>query len=136
MNDLVDNFANALQALFDHCGYVEDWVVFPVIDCRKHYWRVDASERQWCQHSPKREALVAAIEERTDGPMAFPEKHGQHFYSSEIYTQRFLSKWVFRGAEFVLVLENPRVDGNRWLACYRADHEVTIPAQSALSTSA
>lgn len=44
--------------------------------------------------------------------------------SWNIYTQRFLPKWVFRGAEYTMVCCDTGVDGNKYLGIFSNDQEV------------
>lgn len=121
--DIVDTFEKAKQAIFDHCGYKEDWRVIPLEDSRDHYWTVDELERSWCKHSPKKEGLEYWLGEHEDEY----GKYGDCLYKDEIYTQRFLPKWVYRGNEFTLVCVDTHSDDNQFLRIFRNDHEV-MPA--------
>ena len=31
--ELISNYENALQAIYDHVGFKEDWVIAPIDDC-------------------------------------------------------------------------------------------------------
>lgn len=124
MGDIVDAFEAAKQAIFAHCGYKEDWRVIPLEDTRDHFWTVDPGEKEWCKHSPKKEGLEYWLEEHEDEY----GKYGDHLYQDEIYTQRHLPKWVYRGKEFTIVCVDTHCDGNQFLRIFRNDHEVKLPA--------
>jgi hypothetical protein len=103
MNEVIDQYNAAKQAIFDHVGYVEDWVVIPLSDDREMFWRLEDSESFGTQ------LRYACTEEDLEN------ESGDFYYLDEIYTQRFLPKWVYRGAEFTIVCCNPGVDGNKFL---------------------
>ena len=82
--ELLNKHQAAQEELFKYFGYVEDWCAIPVDDATEYYWKIEGSE--------------------TDGNVQFAEeKHdldddcsGNH-YENEIYTNRHLPKWVYRG---------------------------------------
>ena len=50
----------------------------------------------------------------------------QNYYCDDIYTQRFLPKWVYRGEEYTMVCCNPHEDGNKFLRILDNSKEVKI----------
>jgi len=100
---MIDQYNAAKQAIFDHVGYVEDWVVIPLNDDREMFWRLEGGE-----------GFGGSLRyAETEGDLNDPAESA--CYVDEIYTQRFLPKWVYRGAEFTIVCCNPGVDGNKFL---------------------
>ena len=118
IDDIVDTFFDAREAIFEHVGYKEDWRVLPIDDSRDQFWTVDEHEREWVKFSPSREALVYWLDNDDYGP------HGDKLYENEIYTQRHLSKWVYRGEELTLVVADTHTDGNQYLQLFRNENEV------------
>jgi hypothetical protein len=45
-------------------------------------------------------------------------------YCDEVYTQRHLPKWVYRGVEFTMICVDTHTDGNKFLAIYDNAKEV------------
>lgn len=129
MADLIDTYVEAKEAIFKHVGYKEDWSIIPLEDCRDDFWCVDKFEREWCKHSPKKEALVYWLEDHEDEY----GKYGDCLYEDEIYTQRHLPKWVYRGKQFTVVCCDTKTDLNRVLRIFRNDHEVAMPKKKAAS---
>jgi HK97 family phage prohead protease len=41
---LIENYENALQAIYDHVGFEEDFVVAPVLDCTDFFWETDGDD--------------------------------------------------------------------------------------------
>ncbi len=119
--DLVDNVQAAEKALLEHCGYAHDWRIFPLDDNRSMYWAVDREECEWIRWSPKREAIIAWVQ---DARGDFPEEFGDKCFSGEIYTYRHLKKWVYRGSKFTLVLTDTHCDGNILLMIFCTDKEI------------
>lgn len=109
---LLDQYNESRQAIFEHVGYVEDWVVLPIDDRREMFWRLDGEGPGVVQYALVKENL----------PPGGTDKDG---YENEIYTQRFLKKWVYRGPELTMVLVDTHTDGNRFLAIFENVREVT-----------
>lgn len=125
IDDVVDSFFDAREAIFEHVGYVEDWRVLPIDDSRDQFWAVDKHEREWVKFSSSREALAYWLESDDYGP------HGDKLYENQIYTQRHLSKWVYRGEELTLVVADTNTDGNKYLQLFRNENEVRSGEQPA-----
>lgn len=96
----LDQYLGLQKQIFDYFGYVEDWVVIPIDDCRSMFWRLTGTGPGKLHYADSREEL---------------ENESGNYYVDEIYTQRFLPKWVYRGEEFTMVCCNPGVDGNKFL---------------------
>jgi hypothetical protein len=111
---VIEAYETARKAIFEHVGYVEDWVVIPLDDCREMFWRVDPTEKETCDFA-KTEAELAS--------------ESGDYYEDEIYTQRFLPKWVYRGAEITIVCCNPRTDGNKFLRIFDNEKERPWPTE-------
>lgn len=107
---MVDQLNKAVAAIFEHCGYIEDWRVIPLSDNREFFWQVDPSEARKCRWSETVEKLK--------------DVEGEHYYEGSIYTQRHLPKWVYRGEVLTLVCVDTHCDGNILLMIFRNDHEV------------
>ena len=39
--ELIKNYLDARQAIYDHVGFKEDWVVYPIDDCTDKFWSED-----------------------------------------------------------------------------------------------
>ena len=98
--ELLDKYLDLQKQLFDYFGYVEDWCVFPVDDARDYYWHLTGEgcgdRVEFAKHEFTRESWL----------------------SHELYTQRFLPKWVYRGAEYTMILVNTHTDGNKLLQIF------------------
>jgi hypothetical protein len=99
---LIKDYEAALKAIYDHVGFVEDWVIYPLDDCTEKYWDVNEEDKEVHYADSKQEL------EEQDGS----------YYVDELYTQRFYSKWVYEGEDFTMVFCNPGVDGMKWFRLF------------------
>lgn len=98
--ELINNYQEALQAIYDHVGFVEDWVVYPIDDQTDKFWDTDG-EGVWY----------------ADSEEEFVNEDG-NFYWDVVYTQRFYSKHVYEGDELTMIFCDPSVDGMKWFRIF------------------
>ena len=101
---ILDDYLSLQKQVYEYFGYVEDWRVFPIDDRREYYWRVDSNNVEY-----------------GDAP---DFSNPDHHYEDTIYTYRHLSKHVYRGNEFTMVIVDTITDGNKFLAIYDNSKEV------------
>lgn len=112
--DLLDQEQAVRQKIFDYFGYVEDWRVLPLDDAREYYWHLTGEG--YCD-----EVKFARREENLfEGTM-------DDGYSNEIYTQRHLPKWVYRGPDYTMVVVDTHTDGNQFLQIFDNSKERLHP---------
>ena len=99
--NLIKNYTDALQAIYDHVGFTEDWVVCPIDDATNMYWETDGDTVRY----------APTIEDFKD------ENSGNH-YSDDVYKQRFYSKWIYEGEKFTMIFCNPHTDGMRFFRLF------------------
>lgn len=97
---LLDEYFKIQQQIYNYFGYVEDWVVIPIDDCREYFWWVDDTE----VHFAKTEKELS-------------EQNGD-YYVNEIYAQRFLPKWVYRADDYTMICVDTHTDGNKFLQIF------------------
>ena len=109
---LLDEYLKLREEIFSYFGYVEDWRVIPIDDARHYYWKLTGEDRgdSVSFHEDKR------LVERDSGDV----------YSNEIYTQRHLPKWVYRAAEYTMVVVDTHTDGNKFLQIFDNSKEITL----------
>lgn len=100
---LLDQYLALQQQLFDYFGYIEDWRVLPLDDAREYFWRLDGEGPGYVRYAETEAQLDDA-----DG----------NYYENDIYTQRYLSKWVYRGPEFTMICVDTHTDGNQFLQIF------------------
>lgn len=97
---LIKNYEDSLQAIYDHVGFKEDWVVAPIDDQTDMFWYYNENSVYFAD----------TIDELKSGD-------GNH-YSDDIYKQRFYSKWVYVGEEITMIFCDPHVDGMKWFRIF------------------
>jgi hypothetical protein len=98
---LVTDFQVARDALYEHCGFKEDWISFPIelgyIDA---HWRVDKDTVTFATSLDDLASLKR--------------------YSAELVKHRLYPKGaIYRGDEFTLIIGDPYTDNCRWLYVFR-----------------
>ncbi len=113
---LLDDYFKTQNEIFDYFGYREDWRVIPIDDSREMFWQLDGEGPGEVLYSQTAERLKAG-REGEDSP-------GEALYANEIYTQRHLPKWVYRGKDFTMVCVDTHTDGNQFLQIFDNAKEV------------
>ena len=103
--NIIDTYKESLQAIYDHVGFKEDWVVYPIDDKTDMVWSVDDGEIKFAETLDKY---------NLDGD----------YYTAEICTQRFYDKWIYRGKDFTMIFGNPHTDGMIWFYLFSNENEV------------
>ena len=107
---LLNDYLQKQQELFDYFGYVENWKAIPVDNATMYYWHLNG--------------------EGHDGEVLFADTKEElfsgegNYYSNEIYTQRHLEKWVYRGADYTMIVVDTHTDGNKFLQIFDNKKEV------------
>ena len=101
--NLLDKEQEVRQEIFDYFGYVEDWRVLPFDDAREYFWIIDGGDSGCVKFAETEEGL---LDESSD------------YYENEIYTQRHLPKWVYRGADYTMIVVDTHTDGNQFLQIF------------------
>lgn len=101
---LLKKYLKKQDELFEYFGYKEDWRAIPIDSATEYYWKIIGSEQ-------KGHVGFADSEEE------LKSESGQ-YYENEIYTQRFLPKWVYRGKDYTMIVVDTHVDGNKFLQIF------------------
>jgi hypothetical protein len=121
LNDALTRYFAAKAEVHAGFGYQPNWREIPLDDAREMYWMLVGGEGEDA-------ACVYSKKPFTEETL----KTGQVIYSSDIYTQRFLEKYVFRVAGFVMVSADPKVNLNKFLMVFDAAKECTDDALRAV----
>lgn len=100
MKELLESYKDAKNAIYEHVGFVEDWVIYPIDDCTEMYWFEDGETVKF--HEDK------GIVQGDTG----------EYYQDDIYTQRFYSKHVYVGEDFTMIFCDPHTDGMKWFRIF------------------
>lgn len=102
--ELIRKYEDALQAIYDHVGFVENWVVYPIDDQTDKFWDTDG-DSVW--YADSEDELF---------------NENGNFYTDDVYTQRFYSRHVYEGEELTMIFCDPHVDGMRWFRIFLNDN--------------
>ena len=98
--ELLDQYFEIQRQIYEYFGYVEDWRAIPLSDCRDYFWRLEGEGPGSLHYADTEDELSSET--------------GQ-YYVDEIFTQRHLPRWVYRGEHFTMVSCDPHTDGNVFL---------------------
>jgi hypothetical protein len=101
--ELLDRYNALRDEVFAYFGYVENWRAIPLDDARKYFWKLDGEGPGVVEFAETEEEL-----DSEDG----------RYYVNEIYTQRHLPKWVYRGADYTMIVVDTNTDGNKFLRVF------------------
>lgn len=104
----LDQYFSLQKEIFEYFGYKEDWRILPLDDAREFFWKLDGEGPGVVKHAFTEEELA--------------DEDGD-YYENDIYTQRHLPKWVYRGAEFTLIVVDTNTDGNKLLQIFANANE-------------
>ena len=106
---LLDNFDKAKQELYDHVGFVEDWVIYPISNRFDMYWAISTSN--------KTVRYAETLENLKDWQR-------EEFYEDYIYKQRFYVDHVYRGEKLTMVFCDTNVDNMKYFAFFDNEKEL------------
>jgi hypothetical protein len=102
---IINDLNKATKALYDHVGFVEDWVLCPIDDCTNAYWSVDDDAVKFAETKEKF---------YSDGD----------YYLDDIYKQRHYKKYVYVGEKLTMIMCDPHVDMVQWFRVFSNDKRV------------
>jgi len=100
--ELLNDYFKIQKQLYDYFGYVEDWVVIPIDDGSEYFWMLNEVEG-FVRFAKTKEQLFS---------------NDCDYYENKIYTQRFLSKWVYPAKDYTMICVDTRTDGNKFLQIF------------------
>ncbi len=101
--ELLDKYEEVRDEIFEYFGYVEDWRTLPLDDARSYFWFLDGVGPGEVTFADSEEELMT--------------RNG-NCYTNSIYTQRHLSKWVYRGKDYTMIVVDTHTDGNQLLQIF------------------
>lgn len=113
---LIENYNDALSKLYEHVGFKEDWVVFPISDCTEYFWDIAYDSLYKCECVRYSETIEKF---NSDGD----------YYSDIIEQQRFYDKWVYIGKDITMIFCCPGVDGMKYFSFFDNSKRLDIKTQ-------
>ncbi len=114
---LLKKYFDLQKEIYEYFGYVEDWVVIPLEDSTDYNWILRENENG--------SGVVSFSKDEFTIDMI---KEGKRLYSNTIYTQRFLSKWVYCTKDFTMIVVDTHTDGNKFLQVFDNSREIPNPS--------
>jgi hypothetical protein len=122
IDDQIDNYFAARQAIFEHVKYRERWRDMPFEDSREAFWAITSHKVKF---SPAREALEHWLTHDDYG------EHGDKLFENEV-SDHAGESGIYRGVELTLVVADTNTDGNVFLQIFRNMNEITLCACGAM----
>lgn len=124
-SDPIAAYFKLQEEVFNYFGYVQDWKVIPLDPQLGRHWMI-------C--GPEDKGSTAVV--YSDKPFTRESiEAGSDIYSGNIYTQRFLPKWVYRGKDYTMVAVDTHCDDNKVLMVFENKLECTDQALKDLHNS-
>src|SRR5687768_12105882 len=101
--DLLDNYIELRDAIYQYFGFFEDWKAFPIDDNRQYWWEAD-------EYAGKITCY--------DSLEAYKEQDEAHMYEFEILTHLFYPKSIYEGKEYTMIIIDTHTDGNQFLSIF------------------
>ena len=108
MNDVIERYFALRAEVFAYLGYTQDWRILPLDDCREFYWRLVGEGPGMVCYA---------------GTEAELSSESGNYYECDIYTQRFLPRWVYRAKSHTMVVTNTGCDQNHLLQVFDNEKE-------------
>ena len=108
--ELLDRYNALRDEVYSYFGYINGWRVIPLSDAREYFWKLHGKEN--CGT-----VKFASTKEEL-------ESESGYYYEEHIYTTRTLPKWVYRGAEYTMVVVDTKTDGNQFLQVFSNAKEI------------
>ncbi len=102
---LLDDYISLENKIHEYFGYIEQWKVFPLNDCRNYYW-YDHMDRSvvFFKANTKEEAL-SQIE-------------SGNFYKNELLS-------INRKPDYTMICVDTQTDGNKFLSIFDSSKELS-----------
>lgn len=119
LSEKLDTYFELAKEVHEAFGYVEDWVVIPLDDNRDVYWHLSGEGHgdvvTWSDTAENLRRYVGDDEPADENKI----------WSCQLYTQRFLPKWVYRTDDLTMICVDTQTDGNKFLMVFDNELEVT-----------
>jgi hypothetical protein len=116
LNTMLDDYLALLAEIHKYFDYRENWRVIPIDDRRGLWWYINGSD-----------SSGMVIFQHNDASYSQEVLRDGQYYKDEIYTQRFLLKWVYRTATHTMICVDTHTDMNKFLAIF--DNALEVPEE-------
>lgn len=98
--NIIKKYEMALQEIYDHVGFKEGWVVYPLDDKTDHFWNTDGEIVRFAETEEKFYSC------------------DENYYQDDVYTQRFYEKHTYQGEKYTMIFCDPHTDGMKWFRIF------------------
>lgn len=105
--NIIEKYEKALQDIYHHVGFQEDWVVYPIADMTGSFWAHDNRSIYYSKDETFEDESI--------------------LYGGEIYKQRFYKKHIYEGAQYTMVFYDSQTDGMKYFAIFENDKYREMP---------
>lgn len=106
MSKIIEKYQSALDSIYEHVGFKEDWAIFPLDPQMEMFWKMDDDKVYYAESEHELET------------------ESGKYYESTIVKQRFYKKWVYEGAEFTLIFTTQHVDGMSYFTLFNNKNRI------------
>ena len=111
---LLNNYSESLQAIYEHCGFKEDWCVFPIDNLTGYYWYM---------HNDLLHFNEEPVNITQDD--IYDVDFSDYFdYSTVILNHSQYPKGIYRGKELSLIVTDSMTDGNKFFTIVDNSKEI------------
>lgn len=123
----IDKYFSLFDDICKWFGYVEDWKVIALDDRRNRYWTLKGdgskhSDEVWFCNDRHTQEILASNGFDCDDERC----KTKNIYQFNIYTQRFLPKYIYRTEEHTMICVDTGCDGNKYLSIFDNEKEIKI----------
>lgn len=108
--ELLKQYFKLQKEIYDYFGFEEGWVVIPLEDSTNYFWHLGLDS------------------EGGGGTVYYAEKKQNLFdgegYSSAIFTYVGVEKYVYRAADYTMILIDTQTDGNKFCSVFDNSKEI------------
>lgn len=94
--NIIENYQNSINALYEHVGFEEGWEIFPINICTNYYWTIDKDKVHFSEDP----------------------KYNEEVCTEYIITNIHYPNTIYKGTEYTAILLDTQVDGNVFLSFF------------------
>lgn len=104
--NIIERFDNAKQVLYDHIGFIENYLIYPIVNRTETFWQL----------SPTESSVKFAKEK-------FISSDGKYYFNL-IFTNRYYNKSIYHGKELTMIFVDLTIDNIKYFAFFSNDKEI------------
>ena len=110
---LIKDYEKALRAIYNHVGFVENWVEWPLKDLTDKYWGVSEESKKVYYANTKQE---------------LEDQRGSYWIDG-LYEHHLYKKWIYEGKAFTMIFCYREYDIMSWFKLFDNNKRVVTKHQ-------